>query len=385
MKVFFNALIVHLIFNLYVFVRGWQIIPPKKAYRIPYAALFIVEFIIYLIGFIGNVKLPTDILKPILLIGTSWMVLIGYFAALLLLYDFLKLLGRWFNPVKRLRLESIKKKRYYYIFSLLIVLSIMGYGNYRFKHPVVTEYDLNIDKPANGISGLRVVMVADLHLGYLIDKQLLDMYVDRIMELKPDIILMVGDIIDYDLPPLVDQNMDEEFRRLKAPYGVYISTGNHEYRLNSEEKIAWLANKTGMTMLRDKAVKVADNFYMIGREDDHSPFRKSLSEIMQAQGIDKQYPVIVMNHEPKNLEEELNEKVDLALYGHTHNGQLFPYNILINWIYEVGYGYKKKDNTHVYVTSGLGIAGPQYRIGTLSEIAVFNLKFRQSQESPPNQ
>jgi len=92
-------------------------------------------------------------------------------------------------------------------------------------------------------------------------------------------------------------------------------------------------------------------------------------------GVDKNYPIIVMNHEPKHLSEESDAQVDLAVYGHTHNGQLFPYNILIGWIYEVGYGYKKKGNTHVYVSSGLGLAGPQYRIGTVSEIAVLNLRF----------
>ncbi|MDL2214736.1 metallophosphoesterase [Dysgonomonas sp. OttesenSCG-928-M03] len=373
MKVFFNALIVHLIFNIYVFIRGWKVLPPKKTYKIPYATLFIVEFIVYIIGFIGNVRLPHEVLKPILQIGTFWMVLIGYISAFLLLYDLIRFLGRWIKSINKLQLQELKKKRFYFISVCIIVAAIMGYGNYRFFHPVVNEYNLQVNKPANGLDSLRIVMVADLHLGYLIDKNIFDMYVDRIMEQKPDIILMVGDIIDYDLAPLVEQNMNEEFHRLSAPYGVFASTGNHEYRLNAEEKIAWLAEKTGMTVLRDKAIKINDSFYLIGREDDKFPARKQLHDITR--NIDEKYPVIVMNHEPKALEEESNEKIDVALYGHTHNGQLFPYNILINWIYEVGYGYKKKDDTHIYVTSGLGLAGPQYRIGTISEIVVLNLKF----------
>ncbi|SHE49930.1 metallophosphoesterase [Dysgonomonas macrotermitis] len=374
MKVFFNALIVHLVFNIYVFIRGRQILPEKKVYRIPYAALFVLELIVYLIGYFLNVKLPVEILKPILLIGTSWMVLIGYLAALLLLYDGVRLLGRWIKRIKAWQMGRVAKRRPYFIISLLIVISAMCYGNYRFFHPIVNEYSLEVDKKVEGLDSLRVVMVADMHLGYLIDKDILNMYVDRIMEQKPDVIMLVGDIIDYDLPPLIDQKMDQELQRLKAPYGVFLSTGNHEYRLNSEEKITWLREKAGMTVLRDAAVKVADKFYVVGREDDHAPKRKSLSKVMQ--DVDKAYPVIVMNHEPKNLSEESNEKVDVALYGHTHNGQLFPYNIFINWFYEVGHGYKKKDNTHVYVTSGIGLAGPQYRIGTISEIVVLNLKFK---------
>ncbi|MBF0577663.1 metallophosphoesterase [Dysgonomonas sp. GY617] len=374
MKVFFyQALIVHIILNIYVFIRGWQVLPKKNAYRIPYALLFIVELIVYLIGLIFNVSLPAAILKPILLIGTSWMVFIGYTTALLLIYDLIKFLRRKFDKIQKLNLQRGSVKRRYIIISLIVIISSMTYGHYRFWHPVVTELDLKVDKKVDGLKSLRVVMVADVHAGHLIDKKVLSMYVDKIMEQKPDVILLVGDIIDYDLPPLIDQKMDEEFRRLKAPYGVYVSTGNHEYRLNGEEKIAWLGSETGMTMLRDTAIKVADKFYIVGREDDHATKRKSLSDIMQH--VDKQLPVIVMNHEPKQLSEESTEQADLAVYGHTHNGQLFPNNLIMSLIYEVGHGYKKKENTHIYVTSGLGLAGPQYRIGTISEIVVLNLKF----------
>ncbi|MBD8349684.1 metallophosphoesterase [Dysgonomonas sp. HGC4] len=374
MKVFFyQALIVHIILNIYVFIRGWQVLPKKNVYRIPYALLFIVELIVYLIGLIFNVSLPAAILKPILLIGTSWMVFIGYTTALLLIYDLIKFLGRKFDKIQKLNLQRVSVKRRYIIISLIVIISSMTYGHYRFWHPVVTELDLKVDKKVDGLKSLRVVMVADVHAGHLIDKKVLSMYVDKIMEQKPDVILLVGDIIDYDLPPLIDQKMDEEFRRLKAPYGVYVSTGNHEYRLNGEEKIAWLGSETGMTMLRDTAIKVADKFYIVGREDDHATKRKSLSDIMQH--VDKELPVIVMNHEPKQLSEESTEQADLAVYGHTHNGQLFPNNLIMSLIYEVGHGYKKKENTHIYVTSGLGLAGPQYRIGTISEIVVLNLKF----------
>lgn len=375
MKVFFNALIVHLVLNLYVFIRGWKVLPSKRVYKTLYAALFILEFVVYMIGYTANVKLPTEILKPILQIGTSWMVFIGYTSALLLLYDLIRFLGKkWINSIRKIGLDKPKTKRIYFVSSCIIVLGAMGYGNYRFYHPIVNEYNITIDKSANGLDSLKVVMVADLHLGYLIDKGIASMYVDRIMEQKPDIILLVGDIIDYDLPPLVNQKLEEELLRLKAPYGVYASTGNHEYRLNAEEKIAWLSEKAGMTVLRDKAIKINDSFYLIGREDDQYPNRKSMSELISE--VDRRNPILVMNHEPYNLNEEADEKVDLAMYGHTHNGQLFPYNILINLRYEVGHGYKKKDDTHVYVTSGLGLSGPQYRIGTISEIVVLNIKFK---------
>ncbi len=113
------------------------------------------------------------------------------------------------------------------------------------------------------------------------------------------------------------------------------------------------------------------------------------------QGVDRQYPVIVMNHEPHRLQEEVAAGADIALYGHTHNGQFFPNNVIMavssmiynsgilpesisskmRFMYEIPYGYKKKGDTHIYVSSGLGLAGPQYRIGTVSEIVVLNVNF----------
>lgn len=375
MKVFFNAIVIHLIFNIYVFIRGWKIIPPKQTWRIPYAALFAVELIIYLLGFFLWEEFPSEWIRPVTLLGTSWMILIGFLTALLLLYN----LVRWIlkkRKSKRIKaLDKLKTKRIYFLVSLSIVIAAMIYGNYCFWHPEVTKVNIEIDKKVEGLTSLKVVMVSDVHAGWMIDKQVLSMYVDKIMELKPDMIVLVGDIIDYDLPPLVEQQMDEEFKKLHAPYGVYASTGNHEYRLNAEEKIAWLNDKAGLTMLRDTALKVQDKFYVIGREDDLYLDRKDLTTLMQ--GIDPLLPIIVLNHEPKKISEESDAKVDLALYGHTHNGQLFPYNIVLKAIYEVPYGYKKKDDTHIFVSSGLGLAGPQYRIGTKSEIVEINIKFAQ--------
>lgn len=373
MKVFFNALLVHLIVNVYVFARGWQVLPKTKSIKYPYALLFIVELIIYLIGFFFWKKLPDEILRPIVLIGTSWMVLIGYFAAFLLIYDVIRYVKRYFRKNKTSKLEKIGIKRNYFYITLLMVIAAMCYGNYRFKNPVVTTLDLTVEKKNSPLDSLRIVMAADVHLGTLIDRGMLKKYVDLIMQQKPDMIVFVGDIIDYDLPPLERQYMDEEFHRLKAPYGVYASTGNHEYRLNAEEKIAWLSEKAGLTVLRDSVVRVSDSFYVIGREDDLAPNRKTLPEILS--GVTRDLPTIVLNHEPHFLEQESNEHIDLALYGHTHNGQLSPNNFIIDYMYELGHGYKKKADTHVYVTSGLGLAGPQYRIGTISELVVINLKF----------
>lgn len=380
MRIFFNVIVIQIILSTYVLWRGWNALPKNKVIRLPFLAVFIFEILVYLVGYLAFDHLPIHIMHNIAWIGTSWAILIGFMTLFLLLYDIVRFINKKKAILpKRLDLSKSKIRLSYYAISLIIVLGIMFYGSYKFRNPEITELNLTIDKPApNNIKELKIVVVSDLHVGVLIDKNILKKYVDQIMAQKPDLILIVGDIIDYDLASVEMQNMEEEFQRLKAPYGVFGSTGNHDYiKLKDEkpwDKVRWIEGNSGITMIRDNVVLVDNSFYIVGREDDLALLRrKSLPEIMD--GVDKNLPIIVLNHEPHNLAEEVDNDADIALYGHTHNGQIFPYNHILKLHYELPYGYKKKGNTHIYVSSGLGLAGPQYRIGTKSEIVVLNVKF----------
>ena len=393
MRVFFNAIIVQIFLSAYIYWFGWQGLPDKKYLKILYATVYIVELIIYFIGFFTSEYLSFEALHDLAWVGTTWMLFTIYMTGLLLIYDLMKYLNRKGKILPKLDLKAKKNRLAYFVFSLVLVGSVMAYGNYRFWNPVVTEMDISVSKESP-VKNLRIIVATDIHAGYLIDKEIVSMYVDKIMEQKPDLILLVGDIVDYDVKSLYEQRMETEFLRLKAPYGVYASTGNHEYIELDEakdEKILWLSEKAGLTMLRDTAVLVDSAFYIVGREDDMCKTRKNLPEIMQ--GVNKNLPVIVMNHEPHKLQEEVDAGADIALYGHTHNGQFFPNNVImklssmlyntgiipennkLRFMYELPFGYKKKENTHVYVSSGLGLAGPQFRVGTISEIVVLNVKF----------
>lgn len=398
MRVFLNAIIIQILLSAYIYWRGWQALPDKKYIKIPYAAVYIVELIVYFMGFFssGGGFLAFDALHDFAWVGTTWMIFIIYMSGLLLIYDLFKYIDKRKKifPMS-IDLRSKKSRLIYFVSSLTIVVASMLYGNYRFFHPIVTEMNLTVEKHSPQVKNLRIVVATDIHAGYLIDKEIISMYVDKIMEQKPDVILLVGDIIDYDLKSLQEQHMETEFLRLKAPYGVYASTGNHEYisieEGEDEAKISWLSEKAGMTVLRDTTLLIDSAFYLVGREDDMCESRKSLPEIMK--GVNKQLPIIVMNHEPHRLYEEVEAGADIALYGHTHNGQFFPVNTImkvssmiyntglipeqmkLRSMYEIPFGYKKKGDTHVYVSSGLGLAGPQYRIGTISEIVVLNVNF----------
>lgn len=371
MKLFYQIIIIHTLFNFYVFWRGWKLLPGKKTYKIPFAAIFVSELLIFLVGFIGGNNLPIELLRPILVIGFSWSVFIFYMVLFLFILDIARSLYRL---IKKQAARLISFRRIYYCSSVLLTVLLMVWGYNTYLHPSVVEKDIVVHKKTPHVGQLRIVVASDLHIGIVSNKETVQRYVSKIMEQNPDIILLPGDIVDYDLAPLIDQRIDEDLKRLQAPYGVYACTGNHEHYADGGNKIKWIKEKTDIILLQDSVAKVAGSFYIVGREDRRSP-KKPLPLDKIIGGIDRELPVIVLNHRPENINEEVENNIDMAFYGHTHNGQIVPANYALNIFFELVYGYKQKGNTHLFVSSGLGVGGPEYRIGTQSEVLVVNVNF----------
>ena len=376
MTVYFYALFVHLSLNVYIFLKGIRLLEKKKVWQTIFASFFILEFALYLTGLYFHPILADGITRFLWLMGSSWMVFIFYMTLLWINIDLLLYINNR-KPFLGKHISENPKTTgaFFFMATTLSIVTIMYMGSYRFRNPTVTHLELNIDKKAGEMSSLRIVAVSDLHLGYLINKKYAKRYADLIIEQNPDIVLFVGDIIDAELSPIIKQNMKEDFLRLNPALGVYSCTGNHEYRYEADYKINWINDQANIKMIRDSAVLIDSSFYVVGREDWIIPQRKALKTIMDEQSLDVSLPIIVLNHTPNNLDEEMENGVDIALYGHTHDGQIFPFNILTRLVFEVSYGYKKKEDTHIYVSSGIGLSGPQYRIGTKSEIAVIDVTF----------
>ena len=376
MTVYFYALFVHLSINVYIFLKGLRLLEEKRTWRAIFISFFVIEFALYLTGLLFYSVLPLHIVRFLWLMGSTWMVFIFYLTLMWLIIDLGIYLNKRKTPIgKYLSNHPRNSGALFFIVTSLSIAAIMYVGNRKFRYPIVTKQEITINKSGGDISSMRIVAVADLHLGYLIDKRYAKRYVDLINEQKPDLVLFMGDIIDAEIDPIINQNMQEDFLRLNPPMGVYGCTGNHEYRYQSETKINWLNNDANIKMIRDSAVLIDNSFYIIGREDYVHPGRANLKTIIEEQNIDISMPMIVLNHTPDNLDEEMINGADIALYGHTHEGQIFPFNILVRMMFEVASGYKQKENTHVFVTSGLGLSGPQYRIGTKSEIVVLDVTF----------
>lgn len=367
---FFIFILVFLLSLLsYVLLRGWQSLQPAGNARVYYLIISISLFVSMIGSMIFGNYLPATLAKYLSFAGLSYFIVMIYLMFSFLLVDIVRLTNHFvhFAPA-----GLITFRYWAMLFSLLVIGTVMAVGNYKFNHPATVQLDLEINKPTTN-KVIKIVAVSDIHLGISIDKSRLKKYVELINSQHPDIVLIAGDLSDRGVKPLIDQKMNEELSEIKAPLGVFAITGNHDFYAESLHAATDYIRQSGITVLQDSAFLVNNEFYIVGRDDKTNHKRKSLSEIIK--NIDKSKPVILLDHQPFHLEEAEQNGIDLQISGHTHNGQFFPGSWFVKRMFEVGYGYLKKGNTHYYVSSGLGLWGPQYRIGTQSEVVVIDLKY----------
>jgi len=194
--------------------------------------------------------------------------------------------------------------------------------------------------------------------------------IDLINAEKPDLILIGGDLIDNSVFPVVNRRMDEELNRLEATMGVFMVPGNHEY-ISGMDECAEFVRRTKIRLLCDSIVVLPCGLQIIGR-DDRSNRNRFVKEDWRSL-VDKSKPSILLDHQPTDLDDARFLNADLQFSGHTHHGQVVPLNWLTKYLFELNYGFLRRDNTNYYVSSGLSLWGPPFRIGTVSEYVVFDI------------
>lgn len=324
----------------------------------------------YIIAMISNKYFSYRLTDLFSLIGSYWLVLMMY---AILTFPLISLLNYILKKLSYFSYELYKFETISLVFLFFILLII---GNYNAKHSYIKSFNIELENKKLE-EPLNIVMVSDIHLGNIVKNNRLKNMVIEINELNPDIIIIAGDIIDSHITPFINNNMAEEFSKLKSKYGTFAVLGNHDILTKSEDKIVSILSENAVTVLRDEAVLINDSFYIIGRDDisieslNNTP-RSLLSDLTI--NLDKSKPLLLIDHNPKYIKESLDNNIDLQLSGHTHKGQITPGNLVTNKLFDIDYGYLKKDNLNIVVSSGYGTWGPPIRIGSKSEIVQINLQ-----------
>lgn len=272
--------------------------------------------------------------------------------------------------IAKSRYESFKiwqKLQKSYILPIIATVIMISFGYWNMYHVVQTNYVVKTQK-AVPKEGYRVALLADIHFGVSIDLEEMKEVCKNVENQKPDMVILCGDIVDENT---TYQDMEQVFQVLgaiKSKYGVYYVYGNHDKQNYSgqptftNEDIIHSLSENGIKLLKDEKIQVTNDLILVGREDASNGYRMPLEELYKE--VDKQDFIMTLDHQP--LEYKINKELgtDLLLSGHTHAGQFFPVNLLMEVIPfgDAVYGETKSDSFTAIVTAG--VAGWKFPIKT---------------------
>ncbi len=267
--------------------------------------------------------------------------------------------------------------------ALIISLSILAYGWYLNHHVWQTNYTLHTEK---NVKPLKIALFADSHIGTTFDASGFAEHMAKIQQQNPDVIIIAGDFVDDNTTRNDMLSAVKTLGEMQTTYGVYFVFGNHDkgyyaasYRGFSGAELVTALKQNNVHVLQDEIKLLDNNFYIIGRRDysvekEHRGKRQTMSELVQ--NLDKDKYMIVVDHQPADYKSQATAEVDLVLSGHTHGGQLFPFNYVGQWIgaNDRIYGYEKRRKTDFIVTSGLSDWAIRFKTGTKSEYVIITLQ-----------
>ena len=356
-KFIFMALTVMLVMQGYVSWHVWRVLPFSAPVKTVIILLMLLALGCMVLQFKSD-SLPLGAATAMYEIGNSWLVIMFYLLMIFLLSD----IGRVLHLVPATWFRSNGTTS---LVIAAVMLATFVAGNIHYHHKARRDISLTTGKKLE--RPLKIVMLSDLHAGFHNRRDEVGRWVDMVNAERPDLILIAGDLIDGNVRPVMEYGTVEELKRLQAP--ALMCMGNHEYITGRSEAVK-LIESTGIRLLRDETVTIGD-VTVIGRDDRSNFTRKSVKTLLQ--DVDTTRYLILLDHQPYRLEEAEQGSIDLQLSGHTHRGQVWPLNWVTKKMYECDYGQYKRCKTDYYVSSGMGLWGGKFRIGTSSEYVVITI------------
>ena len=366
-------------------VKNTQLKPPYKII----ATLLIVALALSIPAtMVISRAVSLDIVKTVSTLPLLWlgaMLLIVTFLFLVDIFILIRHLIGWVasksigsstGPTDPSRRESLRKITAAGTLGMTGVLTTTSFHNVQ-KDATVIKQRLTLSKLPRRLNGLRIAQISDIHIGLTIDGNFLSRAVRQVNALSPDIVVVTGDLVDGYVHQL--KHEVHSLTELVAPLGVYFVTGNHEYYFNADEWITHLTNM-GIKVLDNRAVEIGDGPYplILAGVNDFQANRSTGDEGPDLKkALAHRHPkqeVILLCHQPKIIKDAAAADVGLILSGHTHGGQIWPFNylVLLQQPYLKGLiNYNQR--TKMYINQGTGYWGPPMRLGTESEITLFTL------------
>lgn len=392
---------IYLLLNLYILRWAYlwmgtcHSILRTLGFRLIFAVIYVLLSTSLLTGFL--IKNPKSLHRMLKITGNYFLGIFLYTLVIILLADFGRILlkyvfhASWIHSRTAFTVAGA-------ICALLILL-LSACGIFHAKYIKTTSYDVIINKTIPERTSMKVVLLADTHFGYNAGVLHARELVRKINKQKPDLVCIAGDIFDNEYDAIRNpEKLEKTLRGIKSTYGVYACWGNHD--LNEEilagftfkhkdgdlsdikdPRMKKFLKNSNIHILEDESVLINDQFYVIGRKDASLTEKIDETRKVPAQlteKLDRDKPIIMIDHQPKELQELADAGVDLDLCGHTHDGQTFPGNFTIKLMWENPCGLLIKDNMTNITTSGAGVWGPAMRIGTDSEICSINIQLKKA-------
>jgi len=326
--------------------------------------------------FLSFLPLPRVIKSVMRRISAHWMGIFVYLLVFLLLADIIVLLGSTANLIP----DSIPQYIQFYMGLAAVVLTVgtICYGTYNATKLKNVSYEIKLREASLGC--MKMILIGDSHIGSINNfESRLEFIVQKINSLNADIVCIAGDIFTDDFTAMCSPDKAVSlFRSINATYGVFACLGNHDGGHTFDQMMDFL-EKSNIKLLNDEYVIIDDRLVLFGRPDLH-PIRgfggikrQAISDTIAS--FSAKMPIVVMEHDPARID-EYGSEVDLILAGHSHRGQIFPFNLLTRAMFTVDYGHYQKDadSPHVIVTSGVSTWGPPLRVGTSNEIVSIDLR-----------
>ena len=258
----------------------------------------------------------------------------------------------------------------HFIYALSVIAIFIGlYAVWNTQNIKINHYHLSSDKNVSA----RIAFLSDLHIApHNMSVAKLREIFALLKQIKPDYVVLGGDVIEMQPDYFMERPIIGIFQDFNTQNTALSIIGNHEYYGGQVHDNISAMQDAGIIVLKDEVRLIPDkNIAFIGRDDKTNPHRLGLHRLMT--DIPETMYRIVLDHNPASIMESASEKADLQISGHTHNGQLFPFNFLVKYLFPNAYGYRKIKNTDTVVSSGIGTWGPLIRVGTQSELVVIDI------------